>query len=99
VHGDPSSAPLTRARTKVLITPSDGRPEDCDGYKGKYGIEDTRHALLEMKHSGIHAFCITIDNQAQEDLPRMNGAANSAVIDEVQKLPQNVADIYHRLTT
>lgn len=53
---------LTRARTKLLITLSDGRPEDYGGYKGKYGIEDTRHALLEMKRSGIHAFCITIDN-------------------------------------
>ena len=90
---------LTRARTKLLITLSDGRPEDYGGYKGKYGIEDTRHALLEMKQSGIHAFCITIDNEAQEYLPHMYGAANYAVIDEVHKLPQKVADIYRRLTT
>ena len=89
----------TRARTKLLITLSDGRPEDYGGYKGKYGIEDTRHALLEMKQSGIHAFCITIDNEAQEYLPHMYGAANYAVIDEVHKLPQRVADIYRRLTT
>ena len=90
---------LTRARTKLLITLSDGRPEDYGGYKGKYGIEDTRHALLEMKQGGIHAFCITIDNEAQEYLPHMYGAANYAVIDEVHKLPQQVADIYRRLTT
>ena len=89
----------TRARTKLLITLSDGRPEDYGGYKGKYGIEDTRHALLEMKQSGIHAFCITIDNEAQEYLPHMYGAANYAVIDEVHKLPRKVADIYRRLTT
>ena len=90
---------LTQARTKLLITLSDGRPEDYGGYKGKYGIEDTRHALLEMKQGGIHPFCITIDNEAQEYLPHMYGAANYAVIDEVQKLPQKVADIYRRLTT
>ncbi|MCY4364264.1 MAG: nitric oxide reductase activation protein [Gammaproteobacteria bacterium] len=90
---------LTSARTKLLITLSDGRPEDYGGYKGKYGIEDTRHALLEMKQSGIHAFCITIDNEAQEYLPHMYGAANYAVIDEVHKLPHKVADIYRRLTT
>lgn len=89
----------TRARTKLLITLSDGRPEDYGGYKGKYGIEDTRHALLEMKQGGIHAFCITIDNEAQEYLPHMYGAANYAVIDEVHKLPHKVADIYRRLTT
>lgn len=89
----------TRARTKLLITLSDGRPEDYGGYKGKYGIEDTRHALLEIKQSGIHAFCITIDNEAQEYLPHMYGTANYAVIDEVQQLPYKVADIYRRLTT
>ena len=90
---------LTHASTKLLITLSDGRPEDCDGYKGEYGIEDTRHALLEMKQSGIHAFCITIDTEAQEYLPHMYGEANYAVIDEVHKLPQKVSEIYRRLTT
>lgn len=89
----------THARTKLLITLSDGRPEDYGGYKGKYGIEDTRHALLETRQAGIHSFCITIDNEAQEYLPHMYGAANYAVIDEVQKLPMKVADIYRRLTT
>ena len=89
----------TRARTKLLITLSDGRPEDYGGYKGRYGIEDTRHALLEMKQSGIHAFCITIDKEAQEYLPHMYGPTNYAVIDEVHKLPGKVADIYRRLTT
>ena len=89
----------THARTKLLITLSDGRPEDYGGYKGQYGIEDTRHALLEMKQSGVHAFCITIDSEAQEYLPHMYGTANYAVIDEVEKLPLKVADIYRRLTT
>ncbi len=89
----------TQARTKLLITLSDGRPEDYGGYKGKYGIEDTRHALLEIKQSGIHPFCITIDNEAQDYLPYMYGKVNYAVIDEVPKLPYKVADIYRRLTT
>ncbi len=90
---------MTRARTKILITLSDGRPEDYGGYKGRYGIEDTRHALLELRRDGIHSFCITIDKEAQDYLPHMYGVANYAVIDEVKKLPLKVADIYRRLTT
>ena len=89
----------TNAKTKLLITLSDGRPEDYGGYKGKYGIEDTRHALLELKQTGIHSFCITIDTEAQEYLPYMYGKVNYAVIDEVAKLPHKVADIYRKLTT
>ncbi len=87
------------ARTKLLITLSDGKPEDYGSYRGRYGIEDTRHALLEVKRSGIHPFCITIDKEAQSYLPHMYGPSNFTVVDEVQKLPWKVADIYRRLTT
>ena len=94
-----SQLQLTLAHTKLLITLSDGRPEDCDGYKGQYGIEDTRHALREIQKTDIQAFCITIDKEAQEYLPYMYGAANYTVIDDVDKLPQKVTEIYRRLTT
>lgn len=87
------------AKTKLLITLSDGKPEDYGSYRGRYGIEDTRHALLEVKRGGIHPFCITIDKEAQSYLPHMYGASNFTVVDEVHKLPYKVADIYRRLTT
>ncbi|MGB5260299.1 MAG: hypothetical protein WBO34_07220 [Gammaproteobacteria bacterium] len=87
------------ARTKLLITLSDGKPDDYDTYRGAYGIEDTRQALIEAKRNGIHSFCITIDTEARDYLPHMYGAVNYAVIDEVRKLPLKVSDIYRRLTT
>jgi len=87
------------ARTKLLITLSDGKPDDYDTYRGAYGIEDTRQALIEAKRTGIHSFCITIDTEARDYLPHMYGAANYTVIDEVRKLPLKVSDIYRRLTT
>ena len=88
------------ARTKLLITLSDGKPDDySDNYRGDYGIEDTRQALLEAHQAGIHSFCITIDREAREYLPRMYGAVNYTVIDDVAQLPLKVADVYRRLTT
>lgn len=86
------------ARTKLLITLSDGRPDDQDGYRGPYGIEDTRRALVEAKFLGIHPFCITIDNEAMDYLQHMYGAVNFAVINHVDKLPYKVSDIYRRIT-
>ena len=86
------------ARTKLLITLSDGRPDDQDGYRGPYGIEDTRRALIEAKFLGIHPFCITIDEEAMDYLHHMYGAVNFAVIDHVDKLPYKVSDIYRRIT-
>ena len=87
------------ARTRILVTLSDGKPDDYDGYRGEYGIEDTRQALLEARHSGIHPFCITIDTTAGDYLPHMYGQSSFVVIDEVSKLPLKVADIYRKLTT
>ena len=87
------------ARTKLLITLSDGKPDDYDGYRGDYGIEDTRQALIEAKRDGIHPFCITIDSEARDYLPHLYGAVNWALVDDVKKLPLKVSDIYRRLTT
>ena len=87
------------ARTKLLITLSDGKPEDYDGYRGEYGIEDTRMALMEARREGVHPFCITIDREARDYLQHMYGAANYVVIDEVEKLPLKVADIYRHITS
>lgn len=89
-----------QARTKVLITLSDGKPDDySDEYRGEYGIEDTRKALLEAKRIGIRPFCVTIDHEAREYLPHMYGAANWTVVDDPSLLPVRIAGIYQRLTT
>lgn len=88
------------ARTKLLVTLSDGRPDDYfDVYRGQHGIEDTRMALLEAKRQGVHSFCITIDRDARDYLPHMYGHARYTILDDVQQLPRKVADIYRRITT
>ena len=88
------------ARTKLLITLSDGKPDDYDHYyRGEYGIEDTRQALFEARMAGIHAYCITIDREGADYLPHMYGKANYTVLDEVAKLPLKVSDIYRKITS
>jgi nitric oxide reductase NorD protein len=88
------------ARTRVLVTLSDGRPDDYfDVYRGQYGVEDTRMALLEASRTGIHPFCITLDREARDYLPHMYGAARYVIVDDVRQLPLKVNDIYRRITT
>jgi nitric oxide reductase NorD protein len=87
------------ARTRLLVTLSDGKPEDFqDQYRGRYGIEDTRMALIEAKRQGIHPFCITIDNEGADYLPHMYGAVNYTVVSNLAQLPFRVLDIYRHLT-
>ncbi len=88
------------ARYRLLVTLSDGRPYDLgEEYHGHYGIEDTRRALQEAHRGGVRSYCVTIDPQGADYLPRMYGPAHYTVIDKAAKLPLKVADIYRRLTT
>jgi nitric oxide reductase NorD protein len=87
------------AKVKLLITLSDGKPEDYDDYKGEYAIEDTRHALIEAKMAGLHPFCITIDQHAHEYMAHMYGEVNYIFIDDVRKLPVRMPEIYRVLTS
>ena len=87
------------ARHKLLVTLSDGRPDDYgDEYRGRYGIEDTRRALLEAREKGIRSYCVTIDRHGADYLPQLYGPAHYAVIDDARKLPQKIAEIYRKLT-
>ena len=91
------------ARIRLLITLSDGKPEDYDGfrggYRGRYGMEDTRKALIEARQAGVHPFCITIDKEAQDYLPQLYGPAAFTVLYSVRALPTRISDIYRKLTT
>ena len=88
------------AKTRVLVTLSDGRPDDYfDVYRGQYGVEDTRMALLEAARTGIHPFCITLDREARDYLPHMYGAARYIILDDVRQLPVKATDIYRHITT
>jgi len=88
------------ARHRLLVTLSDGRPDDFgDEYRGHYGIEDTRRALQEAHRRGVRSYCVTIDRHGADYLPRLYGPARYTVIDDAHKLPLKIADIYRRLAT
>ena len=87
------------ARHKLLITLSDGRPDDFgDEYRGTYGIEDTRRALQEAKQQGIRSYCVTIDRHGADYLAHLYGPAHYTVLADVRKLPLRIAEIYRKLT-
>ena len=83
---------------KLLLIVSDGKPNDEDRYDGRYGIEDTKKALEEIKKKGITPFCITVDLDAKEYLSYLFGRDGYAVVRDGQKLPKVLTDVYINLT-
>ncbi len=87
-----------QSANKLLVILSDGKPNDVDRYDGRYGIEDTKKAIEEVKQKGIVPYCITIDVEAKEYLPYLFGRNSYAVIRDAKKLPQVLTQIYMNLT-
>ena len=87
------------AHTRLLLVISDGRPDDySDGYRGEYAIEDTRQALNEARAAGVRTFCVTLDRDARDYLPRLYGRSAWAVVENVATLPTVLASVYGKLT-
>jgi len=86
------------AQRRLLLLLSDGKPNDDDEYEGRYGIEDTRQAVVEARSLGIAVFCLTIDREGSTYLPQMFGPFGYAILPDVHRLPERLADLYRRLT-
>jgi len=83
---------------KLLLILTDGKPNDLDKYEGRYGVEDTRQAILEAEKKGLRPFCITIDEKAEDYLPYLFGANSYVLIRKAEELPQKLPLLYMRLT-
>jgi nitric oxide reductase NorD protein len=85
-------------RQKLLLILSDGKPNDLDPYEGRYGLEDTRHAVQEARQAGLVPFCVTIDHEANAYLPRLFGAQGWALVHRSEQLARALTQVYVRLT-
>ena len=86
------------AARRLLLLLTDGKPNDLDHYEGRYGIEDTRMALLEARREGLHPFCVTIDQEADDYLPYLFGKDGFVLIRHPEDLPRQLLLLYTRLT-
>ncbi len=86
------------AARRLLLLLTDGKPNDLDQYEGRYGIEDTRMALLEARREGLHPFCVTIDQEADDYLPYLFGKDSFVLIRRPEDLPRQLLLLYTRLT-
>lgn len=83
---------------RLLLLLSDGKPNDLDHYEGRYGIEDTRRAVIEARRLGLKLFGITIDREAKDYFPYLFGRGGYAIINRPERLIEIVPALYRQLT-
>lgn len=84
-------------RNRLILLLSDGKPNDLDYYEGRYGIEDTRHAILEARRVGLTVFGITVDRKAQDYFPYLFGRGGYAIVNRPDRLSHVLPIIYQQL--
>lgn len=87
-----------KKRQRLLLILTDGKPNDLDQYEGRYGIEDTRVALIEARKLGLRPFCVMIDTEASDYLPHLFGAGGYVVIRNPEELPKELPLLYAQMT-
>jgi nitric oxide reductase NorD protein len=96
-HGSALLADQAAGR-RLLLLLTDGKPNDLDQYEGRYGIEDTRQAVLEARRLGLQAFCVTIDAKGNDYLPHLFGTSGYVIIRKPSELPKRLPLLYAQLT-
>lgn len=86
------------ARERLLLILTDGKPNDLDRYEGRYGLEDTRHAIQSCRAQGIRPFCVSIDRESADYLPWLFGSQGFVHIRRTAELSHKLPLLYARLT-
>ena len=84
-------------RQKLMLVLTDGKPNDVDHYEGRFGIEDTRRAVIEARRAGLAVFGVTVDREARSYFPAIFGSSGYSIVSRIANLPQALPAIYRSL--
>jgi nitric oxide reductase NorD protein len=87
------------ALRRLLLIVTDGKPNDIDHYEGRFGIEDTRRAVLEARMAGLAVFAITIDRRAEAYVPHIFGRNGFHIVSHPSRLAEALPGIYRHLVS
>ncbi len=84
-------------RQRLLLLLTDGKPNDLDHYEGRWGLEDTRQAVLAARQAGLSPLCISIDEGPADYLPYLFGQQGFVHLRRPQELVSSLPRLYARL--
>jgi nitric oxide reductase NorD protein len=76
------------AERRILLLLSDGKPNDVDLYQGHYAVEDSRRAILDARADGTYTFCLTVEQDEQDYLPRLFGETGYRILASPHQLTE-----------
>ena len=85
-------------KRKLILLVTDGEPSDIDETDPQHLRFDTKKAVEELYSTGVLTYCLTLDPNADGYVKRIFGENNYTVIENVEKLPEQLPLLFASLT-
>ena len=88
-----------RAQKRLVLLVTDGAPADIDERDPQYLRHDTRKAVEDLAMQGVHTYCLTLDPDADRYVARIFGENAYSIVDNVERLPERLPNVFAALTS
>lgn len=86
------------AQKRMVLLITDGEPADIDERDPQYLRHDAKKAVEELAMQGVYSYCLTLDSQADRYVSNIFGDNNYAIVDDIEKLPERLPDVFAAIT-
>ena len=86
------------AQKRLVLVITDGEPADIDERDPQYLRHDTKKAVEDLAMQGIYTYCLTLDPNADRYVARIFGENNYSIVDNVERLPERLPNVFAALT-
>jgi len=86
------------AQKRLVLLVTDGEPADIDERDPQYLRHDAKKAVEDLAMQGIYTYCLTLDPNADRYVARIFGENNFSIVDNVERLPERLPNVFAALT-
>jgi hypothetical protein len=86
------------ASKRLVLLVTDGEPADIDERDPQYLRHDTKKAVEDLAMKGIYTYCLTLDPEADRYVARIFGENNYSIVDDVERLPERLPNVFAAIT-
>ncbi len=86
------------ASKRLVLLITDGEPADIDERDPQYLRHDAKKAVEDNAMKGVHTYCLTLDPNADQYVSRIFGENNYSIVDNVERLPERLPNVFATLT-
>ena len=86
------------AQKRLVLLVTDGEPADIDERDPQYLRHDAKKAVEDLAMQGVYTYCLTLDPNADRYVSRIFGENGYSIVDDVERLPERLPNVFAALT-